>query len=86
MCHNCQIEKKNLPEFSQPVIVECLLGNTNLELFHQNNNNYYSVYRIVSSCMQLLVHDMEMACTTAFNAMVKVRGGRGRCVGLAYCS
>ena len=38
--------------------------------------NYYSVYRIVSSCMQLLVHDMEMACTTAFNAMVKVRGER----------
>ena len=35
--------------------------------------NYYSVYRIVSSCMQLLVHDMELACTTAFNAMVKVR-------------
>jgi hypothetical protein len=24
--------------------------------------------------MQLLVHDMEMACTAAFNAMVKVRG------------
>ena len=28
--------------------------------------------RIVSSCLQLLVHDMETACTAAFNAMVKV--------------
>ena len=52
-----------------PVILECLLGNN-------TKIKYYSVYRIVSSCMQLLVHDMEMACTTAFNAMVKVRGGK----------
>ena len=33
---------------------------------------FFFLCRIVSSCMQLLVHDMEMACTAAFNAMVKV--------------
>ncbi len=33
---------------------------------------------IISSSIQLLVQDMENACVSAFNAMVKVREGGGR--------